>query len=170
MNNGITAELNREVDNSMVETRIMRKASRMGSAMRFLRERDNMTQSDMIAELNKFNIEVKQTNSISNWENGLRRPSYEVLIAYSHFFDADIRYFFGDIDDPLPRRTMVDVDDEDFEAMWVAADEELRHDIKEYLRYRIQQKTGELVLPKTVSESPELMDAIKQLVEAFMKQ
>jgi transcriptional regulator with XRE-family HTH domain len=54
-----------------------------------IRKDNNFTQSQLADLLDKSN------SSISDYENGKRRPSYEYLILFCKEFDVSLDYLFG---------------------------------------------------------------------------
>ncbi len=66
--------------------------------LRAVRLRSGLTQKELAAKLNSTD------KSIWNYENGIATPPYEVLIAYTKFFDVSADYLLG-LEDDFGART-----------------------------------------------------------------
>ena len=70
----------------------------MREKLRALRLESGLTQKELAAKLNSTD------KSIWNYENGIATPPYEVLIAYTKFFDVSADYLLG-LEDDFGART-----------------------------------------------------------------
>ena len=59
-----------------------------------LRLEKGLSQSELAIE-----IETTQRN-VSNWENGNSEPDIQMILKMSKFFEVNVDYFLGDIDEP----------------------------------------------------------------------
>lgn len=59
-----------------------------------IRKSRNLTQKQLAAGVNISEV------GLQNYENGRRKPAYDVLIALADFFDVSLDYLCGRSDDP----------------------------------------------------------------------
>jgi len=89
-----------------MEAGIMNKNKVLAKRLRKLREKKNMTQT----ELGKlFNLSKQ---AISSYETGGSEPPSDTLQSFADFFDVSIDYLLGRTDDPRPLNKIK----EEFEA------------------------------------------------------
>lgn len=62
--------------------------------LKSLRQSKNLTQKQLATEINA------SERGIQNYEAGVRKPTYDILIALADYFDVSIDYLVGRTDDP----------------------------------------------------------------------
>lgn len=62
--------------------------------LRYLRQQRNLTQHQIASQLN---VVVQQYQT---YERGIRKPSYEVLLALADCFDVSVDYLMGRTNNP----------------------------------------------------------------------
>lgn len=75
----------------------------LGERLRQLRA--ELTQPDVVEELARKGIEIKQAH-VSNMENGTRLPSFPVLKALAEIYETSTDYLLGLTDNPSPIRQL----------------------------------------------------------------
>lgn len=102
--------------------------------LRELRMQNSMSQKDFA------DIFHASQNTISQWENGTRKPSYEVAEEIASFFGVSVDYLLGKTDEPRTLDQQLEgIDFALFGEVHELSDEE-KQDILDYIRFKKQQK------------------------------
>ena len=62
--------------------------------LKSLRQSKNLTQKQLATEINV------SERGIQNYETGIRKPTYDILIALADYFDVSLDYLVGRTDNP----------------------------------------------------------------------
>ncbi len=62
--------------------------------LKSLRQSKNLTQKQLATEINA------SERGIQNYEAGVRKPTYDILISLADYFDVSIDYLVGRTDNP----------------------------------------------------------------------
>ncbi|MDO5292705.1 MAG: helix-turn-helix transcriptional regulator [bacterium] len=100
-----------------------------------LRQKHRLTQSEL-ADI----LELKPT-AISNYESQRNEPSFQKLIALSHYFDVSCDYLLGVTDSYLPiGGEVLDKDIVDFFNLYRQLSSESTAELKEFANYLVYKQ------------------------------
>lgn len=68
--------------------------SAFSNNLKSLRQSKSLTQKQLAIEINA------SERGIQNYEAGIRKPTYDILIALANYFDVSLDYLVGRSDDP----------------------------------------------------------------------
>lgn len=99
----------------------------LGKRLIYLRKQKGLEPKDI---LKKFKF---SSGRYSQYENGHRRPSFEILIEFAKFYNVSVDYLIGYSDTPAPLKTEFSFEEQQIIKKYRALDERGKNNVLQTL-------------------------------------